>query len=55
MSINNHSTTETPLKKETLRSKREKFKETLEKALRNMDISVEEWVKTIRKSRRERY
>ena len=45
---------EKALREEILKVKRERFRKLLEKALKNMDISVEEWVEAVRESRRER-
>ena len=45
---------EKALREEILKVKRERFRKLLEKALKNMDISVEEWVEAVKESRRER-
>jgi len=43
------------LREEVLKKRRERFRKILEKALKDMDISVEEWVRAVRESRRGRY
>ena len=45
---------ERALREEVLKVKRERFKRLLEKALKSMDVSVEEWVEAVKESRRER-
>lgn len=45
---------EKALQEEILRRKRERLRELLERALSNMDISEEEWVRAVRESREER-
>jgi len=45
---------EKALREEVLKVKRERFKRLLEKALKSMDVSVEEWVEAVKESRRER-
>ncbi len=55
MGIDVRSIVEKALREEVLRRKRERFRKILEKALRDMDISVDEWVKAVKESRGERY
>lgn len=45
---------EKALQEEILRRKRERLRELLERALSNMDVSEEEWVRAVRESREER-
>jgi len=45
---------ERALEEEIRRARRARFKEVVEEALESMDISAEEWIKTVRESRAER-
>jgi len=45
---------ERALEEEIRRVRRARFKEVVEEALESMDISAEEWIKTVRESRAER-
>jgi len=45
---------ERALEEEVRRARRARFKAVVEEALESMDISVEEWIKTVRESRAER-
>lgn len=55
MGIDVRSVVERALKEEVLRRRRERFRGVLENALKGMDVSVEEWVRAVRESRRGRY
>lgn len=54
LGIDIRSVVERALREEILRVKKERFRRLLEKALEGMDISIEEWVKAVKESRRER-
>lgn len=54
LGIDIRSVVERALREEILRVKRRYFKELLDRALKDMDVSVEEWVKDVRESRGER-
>jgi transposase len=43
---------ERALEEEVRRVKRERFRRLLEDALKSCDVTVEEWVKTVRETRR---
>ena len=45
---------ERALEEEIRRARRSRFKVLLERALETMDVSVEEWVQTVREARAER-
>jgi len=45
---------ERALEEEIRRARRARFKAVVEEALKSMDISAEEWIKTVRESRAER-
>jgi len=45
---------ERALEEEIRRVRRARFKAVVEEALKSMDISVEEWIKTVKESRAER-
>ncbi len=45
---------EKALEEEIFKIKQRKFKELIDKTLKTMDVSVEEWVKAVKESRRER-
>jgi len=45
---------ERALEEEIRRARRARFKAVIEEALESMDISLEEWIKTVRESRAER-
>ena len=55
MGIDVRSVVERALREEVLRRRRERFRKILENALKDMDISVEEWVRAVKESRRGRY
>jgi len=55
LGIDVRSVVERALREEVLKKRRERFRKVLEKALKDMDISVEEWVRVVRESRRGRY
>jgi len=55
LGIDVRSVVERALREEVLKKRRERFRKILEKALKDMDISVEEWVRVVRESRRGRY
>ena len=55
MGIDVRGVVERALREEVLRRRRERFRKILENALKDMDISVEEWVRAVRESRRGRY
>lgn len=55
LGIDVRSVVERALREEVLKKRRERFRKILEKALKDMDISVEEWVRAVRESRRGRY
>jgi len=54
LGIDIRSVVERALREEILKRKQKRMRELLEKALRNMDLSVDEWVRVVRESRRER-
>jgi len=45
---------EKALEEEVRRVKRERFRRLLEEALKGCDVTVEEWVETVKEARRER-
>ena len=55
LGIDVRSVVERALREEVLKKRRERFRKILEKALKDMDISVEEWVRAVGESRRGRY
>jgi len=55
LGIDVRSVVERALREEVLKKRRERFRKILENALKDMDISVEEWVRAVRESRRGRY
>jgi len=55
LGIDVRSVVERALREEVLKKRRERFRKILENALKDMDISVEEWVRVVRESRRGRY
>ena len=55
LGIDVRSVVERALREEVLKKRRERFRKILEKALRDMDISVEEWIRAVKESRRGRY
>ena len=55
LGIDVRSVVERALREEVLKKRRERFRKILENALKDMDISVEEWVRAVRESGRGRY
>ena len=55
LGIDVRSVVERALREEVLKKRRERFRKILENALKDMDISVEEWVRAVRESRMGRY
>lgn len=55
LGIDVRSVVERALREEVLKKRRERFRKILENALKDMDISVEEWVRAVGESRRGRY
>lgn len=54
LGIDIRSVVERALREEILRVKQRYFEELLDRALKDMDVSVEEWVRDVRESRGER-
>ena len=54
LGIDIRSVVERALREEIPKRKQKRMRELLEKALRNMDLSVDEWIRAIRESRRGR-
>ncbi len=54
LGIDIRAVVEKALEEEIRRTKLSKFKEILDEALNNMDVSVEEWVRAVRETRNER-
>jgi len=54
LGVNIREVVERALEEEIKRIKMEKLKKTIEEALKNIDLSVEEWVGAVRESRLER-
>lgn len=53
LGIDVRSVIERALEEEVRRAKKEKFRELLEEALKGCDITVEEWVRAVKETRRE--